>query len=98
MSVLDETINDIGRESTPMLANTPLNALFFADDLASFSLSKERLEDKLNLLEKYCRDWGLEANSKRTKIIIFYKQVTLIKNSNLTTKAQKLIWLINPVI
>ena len=39
--VLDDTRNEIETESTPMLANTPLNALLLADDLAIFSLSKE---------------------------------------------------------
>ena len=58
----------MGRESTSMLANTPLNALLFADDSAVFSLSKEGLLEKLDLLEKYCLDWGSEVNTKKTKV------------------------------
>ena len=62
-----------------MPANTPLTAQRFANDLASFPLSKEELQEKLKLLEKYCLDWSLEYNTKKTKAIIFNKQGTLIK-------------------
>ena len=67
--VLDDTRNEIETESTPMLANTPLNALLLADDLAIFSLSKERLQAKLNLLKKYCLDGVLKSSLKRLKLL-----------------------------
>ena len=49
-----------------------------ADDLARLSLSKQWLQEKLNLLEKYWLDCNLEYSTKKTKVI-FNKQGTLIK-------------------
>ena len=37
------------------LFNTQVNSLLFADDLAIFSLTKSGLLEKLDILEKYCR-------------------------------------------
>ena len=41
-------------------------------------MSKEWLQEKLNLLEKYWLDCDLECSTKKTKVI-FNKQGTLIK-------------------
>lgn len=51
-SVIDNTNNDIGGESTPMLANTPLNTLVFADDLVNFSNVKRRTKRKVEFSRK----------------------------------------------
>ena len=37
------------------LFNTQISSLLFADDLKIFSLTKGGLQEKLDLLEKYCR-------------------------------------------
>ena len=50
------------------LALNGLNALLFADDSAIFSLPKEGLLEKLDLLEKYSLVWGSEVNTKKTKV------------------------------
>ena len=47
--------------------------------LLLLALSKRVLQDKIELLEKYCRDWGLKLNLKKTKILIFNKQGTVVK-------------------
>ena len=44
-SVIDDTSNVAGGESTPVFVNTSLNALLFAVDLAIFFLLKERLQE-----------------------------------------------------
>ena len=58
----------------PKLGDTNINFLLFADDLAIFSLSQKGLQEKIDILEKYCKKWGLEINIKKTKIIVFNKQ------------------------
>ena len=40
---------------SPELFNTHVSFLLFADDLAIFSLVKNGLQEKLDILEKYCR-------------------------------------------
>ena len=44
-SVIDDTSNVAGRESTPVFVNTFLNAQLFAVDLGIFFLLKERLQE-----------------------------------------------------
>ena len=51
----------------------------FADDLAIFSLSQNELQNKINILEEHCWNWGPELNIKKSKIIIFDKQEANIK-------------------
>ena len=64
---------------SPELFNTQISSLLFADDLAIFSLTKNGLQEKLDILEKYCRQWDLNLNLKKTKVIIFNKQGNTIK-------------------
>ena len=56
------------------LFNTQISSLLFADDLKISSLTKGGLQEKLDLLEKYCRQWHLSLNLKKTKVIIFNNQ------------------------
>lgn len=47
--------------------------------LVIFSSSPEGLQQKLNALEKYCDDWGMQVNSNKTQVIIFNKAGRIIK-------------------
>ena len=76
-SLLADTSN--GNIEKPKLEDTNISSLLFADDLAIFSLSQKELQNKINILEEYCYNWGLELNIKKTKIIIFNKQGANIK-------------------
>lgn len=53
----------------------------YADDIVIFSSSLEGLQQKLNALEKYCDDWGLQVNSNKTKVIIFNKAGSTMKHT-----------------
>ena len=50
-----------------------LDCLMYADDIVIFSTSPEGLQNKLNVLGKYCDDRGMKVNIQKTKIIIFNK-------------------------
>ena len=76
-SLLADTSN--GNIEKPKLEDTNISSLLFVDDLAIFSLSQKELKNKINILEEYCYNWGLEQNIKKTKIIVFNKQWTNIK-------------------
>ena len=52
----------------------PLNCLLYADDLVLISRSAAGLQNKINLLHKYCEKWLLTTNLKKTKTLIFQKQ------------------------
>lgn len=63
----------------PKLCNSEISLLLFSDDLGILALSKQGFQDKINLLQKYCKDWGLKLNLKKTKIIIFNKLGAVVK-------------------
>lgn len=52
----------------------------YADDIVMFSGSPEGLQSKLKALEKYCDDWGLDVNIKKSKVIIFNKAGRIIRH------------------
>ena len=52
---------------SPELFNTQISSLLFADDLAIFPLTKNKLREKLDFLEIYSRQWDLNLNLKKKK-------------------------------
>lgn len=63
-----------------MLHSKKLNCLMYADDVVIFSTSPEGLQNKLNCIGKFCDDWGMKVNIKKTKVIIFNKAGRLIRH------------------
>ena len=49
------------------------NHLLYADDLILISEKPSGLQHCLNALEVYCEEWGLNINTKKTRIMIFSK-------------------------
>ena len=47
--------------------------LLFADDTAIFAYSKERLQQLLNKLHCYCKEWGITVNKEKTVVMVFKK-------------------------
>jgi hypothetical protein len=73
-------INDIvkylqGNDSPYMndINGKPIPCLMYADDIVILSTSKKGLQAKLNNLDTYCRNWGLNVNREKTKIVVFTK-------------------------
>ncbi len=50
-----------------------IGCLAYADDLLICSESKEGLQEGLNRLHKYCQEWRLTINVKKSKIMLFNK-------------------------
>ena len=71
--------SEVLQSEIPKRCNSDISSLLFADNLAILALSKQDLQDKIDLLEKYCKDWGLKLNLKKTKILIFNKQGAAVK-------------------
>ena len=74
----------------PKLCNSEISSLLFADDLAILALSKPGHQDKIDLLEKNCEDWGLKLNLKKTKILIFNKQGAVVKSHKFYFQAKEI--------
>ena len=58
----------------PLLDETAISHLLWADDLVLLSLTEQDLQRLIDLLTKYCNRWGLSVNLKKTKIISFGKK------------------------
>ena len=48
-----------------------VNMLLYADDVVIVGDQVNRVQKCLNLLEIYCRKWGLTVNMKKTKVMVF---------------------------
>ena len=55
----------------PLLNDTLVRILLYADDALLLSLSKEGLQSSLDKLSEYCKKWKLEVNLNKTKIMQF---------------------------
>ena len=58
-----------------------VHCLKYADDIILLSKSAKGLQEKLDILNAYCKDWCLTVNTSKTKILIFNKAGRLIKHS-----------------
>ena len=47
--------------------------LLFADDMVLLGDTPEELQNSLNKLHEYCLKWGLEVNTIKTKVIVFFE-------------------------
>jgi hypothetical protein len=56
---------------TVLLHSEKLNCLLYADDISHFINFHAGLQNRLHQLEKYCDDWCLKVNNKKTKITVF---------------------------
>ena len=80
-------VNDLktylDKENTepPMLNNTPVNSLLYADDLVLISTSKDGLQRGLNTLYTFCSNWKLDVNIQKTQAMIFSKSSSVGKHS-----------------
>jgi hypothetical protein len=54
--------------------------LLFADDLVIGSVTVTGLQKGTDNLTKYCKDWSLKCNLKKTKILVCKKGGKLKKN------------------
>ena len=65
-------------DECPELSKKLITHLLWADDLILLSLNPETAQNQINVLGKFCTDWGIEVNEIKTKVVIFGKD----KNSD----------------
>ena len=70
-------INDLSKlldyPECPVLSNTLISHLLWADDLIMLSMTKETCHKQLEILDQYCNEWGIEVNELKTEVMIFGK-------------------------
>ena len=58
-----------------------LQYLMYADDIVLLSTSSEGLQQRLDGVYRFCKDWCLDLNVSKTKILIFNKAGRLLKEN-----------------
>ena len=51
--------------------NTFLGAILFADDLCLMAPTRRAMQIMLNICQKFCEEFGLQFNSKKSKMLVF---------------------------
>ncbi len=55
----------------PILSNILVSHLLWADDLILLSLDSATAQLQLNILAKFCRQWGIDINELKTQMVLF---------------------------
>jgi hypothetical protein len=58
----------------PLLGDTLLSHLLWADDLVLMALDLVTAQRLFNTFVDYCKEWGLEVNESKTNLVIFNKK------------------------
>ena len=58
-------------ENCPRLIDEIVSHLLWADDLILLALDPSTLQKQLDILDQYCKDWGLDINLTKRKLMIF---------------------------
>ena len=82
----------ITNQFTPVLGKHTVNCLMYADDLVALSLSIDALQLQLNNINEYCKEWGLDVNAAKTKVMVMAKYGHKKPNRNVTIGNQTLEW------
>ena len=74
----------------PMLMNQIISHLLWADDLILLALDPKTLQCQLDHLNKFCKDWGVEINVTKTKLLIFNRHILSHQPTGLNIGGYKL--------
>ena len=67
-------LNDLATEIEDLNVGVPvtdmcISLLLYVDDIVLFAPDEEKLQSMLNVVDKWCRTWVMEINSKKTQIL-----------------------------
>ena len=82
--LLNIFINDIGDDllldDAPMLHDSKISHLLYADDLVLLSTTEIGLQNNIDRVNAFCKSWGLAINIDKSKIMVFSKAGRVSKN------------------
>jgi len=71
--------------------NTKLSSLLYADDLVLLSHSRQGLQNSINSVVNFCKEWQMNINEKKSKVMIFCKRISeKVKNCSFTLNNSQL--------
>ena len=62
-----------------------ISHLLWADDIVLMALDRASLQKLIDEVQKFCSNWGLEVNRKKTAVMIFNKSGRQLKENFLLT-------------
>ena len=68
------------KHDAPLLADTAVPLLLYADDLVLISTSQKGLQALIDRLASFCEKRGLSVNVEKTKVVVFGSR-SMLKNS-----------------
>ena len=78
---LSAELNDLMQGTFPVLSDTLVNHLLWADDLVLIALDKDSLQRMIDILHVYVETWELEVNISKTNIMVFTTSGKILKVS-----------------
>ena len=87
---LPEIFND--DTDSPKLNEIFVHCLMYADDVVLISLTEDGLQHKLNKLYKYCCDWALNINVKKTQVMAMSSTKMETPNRDMYIGNSKIQW------
>ena len=76
---INDIVQYVENDCSPLLNGKNLHCLLYADDLVLLSTSKDGIQCAVNGLENYVKDWGIEVNVSKTKMMVFNSEAILIE-------------------
>ena len=67
---------DAPKTGCPTLMDQIVSHLLWADDLILLALDPITLQKQLNTLDNFCKEWGIEINIEKTKLVKFNAKYT----------------------
>ena len=71
---IDGIVSDLRSERNcePVVINgMSINCLLYADDIILLSDSKEGLQSSIDVFKNYCKNWNLQVNVNKSKVMVF---------------------------
>ena len=92
--LLNVFVNDLGDElidnAVPILQNHKINHLLHADDVVLLSTSNSGLQHNIDMVHKFCYNWGLSINANKSKVIVFSRNRKVKSNIEFRIGQKKL--------
>ena len=82
---LSHALNNMTGISSPELNKINISHLLWADDIVLMALDRRSLQKLIDEVQRFCNNWGLEVNLKKTAVMIFNKSGRQLKESFLLT-------------
>ncbi len=73
------------------IENFKCSFMFYADDLILLSQTKDGLQNSIDIVSKYCQDWSIAINARKSKVMLCNKRVSNENKFIVETEALEIV-------